>query len=386
MISSQRSQWKAGIVSFVRHTDWLLLLSCAAATTYGLLLVYSAAVSAGSSSRDYLIQVAAAGVGLIAAVIISRFDYEYICRLWPVWAGVALLLVLITFTPLGMTVADDKAWIAVPIIGTFQPSELLKIAFIITFSVHLSQVHDRINELKVLVPVGLHGAVPIGLVFLQGDDGTALVFLCIFVSMMFIAGLRPLYFILAATAMVALVPLVWTYMDEDKKARFLSLLPQFVNQYKGGIGWQQYWALVAIGSGQLTGVGYLQGGNNVSLYARNNDLVFTVAAEEFGFIGSLALLAVLMLVVLALLRGMTKARDLQGSLICGGIMAMIGFQSLINIGMNVRLLPVIGITLPFFSRGGSSLATLFLGIGLALSVYQSSGRSTRDTIFRKRVL
>ena len=142
-------------------------------------------------------------------------------------------------------------------------------------------------------------------------------------------------------------------------------------------------ALIAIGSGRLWGIGYLQGGNNY-LYARNNDLIFTVAGEEFGFIGSLALLAVIALIVLALLREVMSARDLQGMLLCGGVMAMIGFQSVINLGMNLRVLPVIGITLPFFSKGGSSIATLFLGIGVALSVYYSSKSRSRDSIFSKR--
>jgi len=218
-------------------------------------------------------------------------------------------------------------------------------------------------------------------VFLQGDDGTALVFICIFASMMLISGLRPLYFLLALTVGTGIIPFIWQKMDIKKQARFLSLL--FVDQYADSAGFQQYWGLVALGSGKLWGVGYLQGSGS-NIYARNNDFIFTVSGEEFGFVGAVALLAILILIVLALLREVMTAKDLQGMLLCSGVMAMIGFQSLINIGMNVRLLPVIGITLPFFSRGGSSVATLYLGIGVALSVYYSSHTRVRDTIFTKR--
>ena len=173
-------------------------------------------------------------------------------------------------------------------------------------------------------------------------------------------------------------------MTDDKQARFLSLI--FVDQYLADEGWQQYLGLTAIGSGRLWGVGFLEGGNigGYTLYARNNDFIFTVAGEEFGFVGAVALLLLLLGIVLALLRNAMTARDFQGMLLCSGLMAMIGFQSLINLGMNLRVLPVIGITLPFFSRGGSSVATLFLGVGLALSVHYSSRLRVRETIFTKR--
>ena len=249
---------------------------------------------------------------------------------------------------------------------------------------HLSKVREHINELRTVFLLGVHGLIPIALVFLQGDDGTALVFICIFVSMMLVAGLRPIYFLIALIGGTAMVPVVWNFLSDDKQARFLSLI--FIDQYKDQEGWQQYLGLTALGSGQLSGLGFLQGGNigGYTLYARNNDFIFTVAGEEFGFIGATVLLLLLLGIVLVLLRDALGARDFQGTLLCAGLMAMIGFQSLINLGMNLRLLPVIGITLPFFSRGGSSVGTLFLGIGVALSVYYSSRTRVRETIFTKR--
>lgn len=378
---------KNAVFQYIRFTNRALLLLCILASAYGVALVYSAVHTYSSGNRTVVIQSAAALVGVVAAVIISHIDYERICRLWPVWAVAAFVLVFLTYTPLGLQVpgADDTAWLSIPFIGTFQPSELMKIVFVITFSKHLVAVREHINRPLTVLLLCLHGALPVLMVMKQGDDGTALVFMLIFVAMLFAAGLKPLYFLIAAAGGTAVVPVVWNLLAADKKARFLCLVR--VDEYLMSAGWQQYLGLRAMGSGQLWGVGYMEGGGNemYSLYARNNDFIFSVAGEEFGFIGSLALLLLLVLIITVILRDALSARDRLGMYICVGIMAMIGFQSMINIGMVVRVLPVIGITLPFFSAGGSSLATLYLGIGLVLSVHYSSRiRSDNNIFYRKQ--
>lgn len=372
--------------SYIRYTDWILVGLCAIASMYGFTLVYSAAVTAGKGRSGYLIQLLACIVGLLVALVISRFDYEIICAGWPIYAGVVLILMILTFTPLGLNMpgTDDTAWLNIPGINvTFQPSELLKIVFIITFSKHLVMVRDRMNRPLVVLGLCLHAIVPAAMIFKQGDDGTLLVFLFIFVAMMFGAGIKPLYFLIAGILGAAAVPLVWNFfLDEDKKARFLSLF--FVEEYAETIGWQQQQGLMAIGSGQLTGLGFLEGGGH-GLYARNNDFIFTVAGEEFGFIGGMAVILILLFIVLEILRCAMTARDTLGTYICIGMMSYIGFQTLINLGMNLRVLPVIGITLPFFSAGGSSVATLYIGMGLVLSVYFSSRARKHNSIFTKPV-
>ena len=355
--------------SFIRHSNLRLILLCIILSTYGCILVYSAAHGYGDGWQGSIIQIAASVGGLILAIVISRFDYEAICTLWPIWSAISLLLVLLTYTSLGLnaTGTDDTAWLAIGPI-TFQPAELLKISFIISFSMHLCKVQNRIREFRTVLLLALHGGFHIMLVFMQGDDGTALVFIAIFLSMLLISGVNLLYYILGFAGVCAVVPILWTYfMDEDKKARFLCIFPAYVEKYLNTEGWQQFEALKSIGTGQLTGVGYLNG-TNPSLFARNNDLIFIVAAEEFGFLGSMLLLLLLCLLMFELYRCARHARDPLGTYLCVGMMAYIGFQSLINLGMNLRLLPVIGITLPFFSDGGSSVATLYLGIGLILSV------------------
>ncbi len=354
----------------LQNTNFRLITLCFLCSLYGCILVFSAFYSAGSSMKGFIMQAGASFIGIILAVFMSQIDYDDICRIWPIIAGLTVIPVLLTFTPLGINVSgtDDTAWLGISL-GSFsftiQPAELMKIAFIISFSKHLSMVREEINHPRNILLLGLHAIIPIGLVFLQGDDGTALVFILMFASLMFAAGLKWQYFAAVFGLIAVGTPILWANLTEDKKGRILAILTPdaFLETY----GWQQNEGLVVMGSGKLTGVGYLEG-SNPELFARHNDLVFTVAAEEFGYIGSLVLLLLLGLLILELWHCAAKARDPMGSYICIGTMAMIGFQSIINIGMNVRLLPIIGITLPFFSAGGTSALTLYLAIGLVLSV------------------
>ncbi|MBE6806466.1 MAG: FtsW/RodA/SpoVE family cell cycle protein [Ruminococcaceae bacterium] len=372
-----------GLRSFVRYSNLRLILLCILASAFGCILVYSWSYGVGQGFGGVSIQIIASILGFLIALFISRVDYENICALWPLWTGFSLLLVLLTYTPLGLNAAgtDDTAWLAIGPI-TFQPSELLKISFIISMSMHLVKVQEHIREFKTVLLLGMHGAFHIFLVFLQGDDGTALVFIAIFLSMMLVSGVNLLYFIIGFAGVFSAIPILWTFfMSDDKKARFLCILPGYIDRFLETEGWQQFEALKSIGSGQLTGVGYLEG-HNPDLFARNNDLIFIVAAEEFGFIGGMLLFVLIALLVYELYRSARMAQDALGSYLCIGMMALIGFQSLINLGMNLRVLPVIGITLPFFSDGGSSVLTLYLGIGLALSVSFSERTRRRNGLSR----
>lgn len=376
----------SGLHFFIKNSNFMLIVSCIVASLYGCLLVYSSIIGEGGSIRSCLVQFICSALGILMALFISQIDYLELCRLWYVWAAFALLLVLLTFTPLGLNVSgtDDTAWLGFPINNpkiTFQPSELLKIAFIISFSVHLDKVRENISKPLPLLSLCLHGGFAAGLIFLQGDDGTALVFLFIFATMMFVAGLNLWYFAAAFAAVGIAAPFVWAHLDTQKIDRIKALI--FVDDYLQTEGWQQASGINAIGSGKLWGVGFLKGGGD-GLFARSNDFIFSVAGEEFGYIGSILLIILLMAIVVSLIRTAKIANDFKGTMICTGFAALISAQSIINIGMVLRLLPVIGITLPFFSSGGSSVATLYLGVGLCLSVhYQSKTRSLNRGMFKK---
>ena len=370
------------IRDFFRETDFSLLIPCLLLSAYGILMVHSATLyrlSAGENfHRDTIVMMIAVLAGVFLALFLSVVDYDFIVRLWPVVAaaGIALMLVLFKWgvSPDGRD--DAFTWIKIPKLGIMvQPSELLKIAFIITFSMHLDMLRDKINEWKSMLLLFVHAAIPIGLVVLTGDVGSALVFLFIFVGMMFLSGVYLRYFAAAIAFAVAAAPILWVrFFSQFQKDRFLAVYrPSSLepSTYETII-YQQNQGIHAIGSGGFKGSGLFKG-----LYTQNglvpesrNDMVFTVVCEELGFLGAMLLLALLAFVVLRIAAVARNTHDTVSKMLCWGVALMIGSQVFINIGMCLKLLPVIGITLPFMSAGGSSNLSVYLAIGLVLSVYR----------------
>lgn len=364
------------IADFIRETDKLLFLLCLFTTSYGCMAVFSATYYM-ESYRRFIVQVFAMFAGLFAALVISAYDYEKIYKRWYLVAALGLMPVILTFfigiAPEG---TDDRAWLDLGI-TTFQPSELLKICFIVTFSLHLRKVKPNLNKLKYLIPVCLHGAFPVILIHFQGDDGTALVFAVMVLFMLWAAGLSWKYFIIAFSAAVAASPFVYFFvMNEDHRERIKMLFD--IEADIQGIGYQQWRGRMALANGGLTGQGFLQGDITQSgvLPESYNDFIFVCVGEEFGFLGCLAVIILLAAICLRCMRIARICTNDGGKLICVGIFAMLFAQAVINIGMCTSILPVIGVTLPFFSCGGTSLACLYLGIGLALNVYKHRNSRT----------
>lgn len=363
--------------TFIKETDIFLSLLCIIISVYGVLMVYSATYSSvpeGSFiSRDARAMVLAICVGMVAALIISAVDYEILLRLWPAVGAVCVLLMILTML-IGVgpdSRSDVKTWIALGNTGLFfQPSELVKLGFIITFSAHLDKVRDEIGKFLNVILLCAHGAVPVLLVAVSGDMGSALVFMIIFVVMMFMAGLPMRYFAIGAVGVACAVPLAWKFvLKQLQKDRFLALIHP--EEYEDII-YQQEQGLKAISSGGFWGKGFLQGTYTQRglVPEGKNDMIFSVIGEEAGLFGCIVAMVLFILIVGRIVRNGNRAKNGAGSLICYGMAAMIGGQVIINIGMCLELLPVIGITLPFFSAGGSSNLCIHLGIGLMLSVYR----------------
>ena len=364
------------IADYFRETDKVLILLCVSASLYGSLMVLSTTRYTGSS-RAFFVQLAALAIGVAAAVMISvLFDYNTVVKWWIVPAAVALILVGLTFV-IGYAPAgtDDKAWLKLPLGMSFQPSELLKIAFIITFAKHISVLADRVNSLINILALCLHGAIPVLLIHIQGDDGTALVLAIIFLAMMFAAGVRLRYFAIAGVLAACAAPVLWfVVMNDDQRNRVKILFNPELDLYGGG--WQQWSARVAMANGGFWGKGFLKGDfvQKGSVPEGHNDFIFSSIGEELGFLGLIAVVAILLAIVIRILIIAHHAKDKQGTIICSGIFGMLAAQMILNIGMCVSLLPVIGITLPFFSAGGTSLVATYLGIGLVLNVYMHRNR------------
>lgn len=360
------------IADYIKRTDkifWLLTLT---ASFYGCCLIAS---QQRDGSVNFLkTQIMAVTIGYIAAIIISVIDYNFLAKLWWLFAGICLALtVAVFFIGIQVSGTDDVGWIRLPGGMTFQPSELTKICFILTFSKHLAYLTEinRLHSFIGVMSLVVHAAIPIGLIHLQGDDGAALVFAFMFVIMTFVAGVQLRYFIILISAVICAVPLIWTkVMNDDQKNRLLVLFGTDDTNFQT-YGWQQYQGKVSIASGGFLGKGYYNGPRveKDMVPYQENDFIFTVAGEELGFIGCIAILLLFVLLLLKVLRTSSQACNPLGRNICIGFFALIGVQVIINLGMVLGLLPVVGITLPFFSSGGSSVACLYLGIGLVQSVY-----------------
>ena len=371
----------------LKETDLILFLLCVFTTAFGVLMVHSATLNETIAdgtliSRDCLVMIAAASVGIIACIIISYLDYDAVVRLWPLAGGFCLLLLLILF-PFGEGAPgreDSRCWLRIIDVGglvvRFQPSELAKIGFLITFTAHIEAVKDDINSIKNVLLLTAHALVPIGVVILTGDLGSAMVFAFIFVGMMFVSGVQLRYFAVAIGAAVAFVPLIWTkFLASFHKYRILAIYyPSSLSEevYEKFI-YQQQRGLNAIGSGQFWGDGLFKGTYTQSatgVPVNESDMVFTVVGEELGFIGAAGFLAVMIFIVCRIIYVGKKSRNITGSLLCYGTAFMIGSQTIINIGMCLKLFPCIGITLPFLSAGGSSNLCVYFAIGIVMSVFR----------------
>lgn len=362
------------VASYVKNTYiayWCVLLF---SSVYSCLLVYSATYIYGT--RTYMVQIIACIVGYLAAIVISLMDYERLGELWYFVAGVCLFLVGLTFI-IGegaqgeFSTADDKAWLN--IFGvSFQPSELMKIGFLVTFSYHLSNTikNGNLNSLPHLMLLLAHIGFPTLLIVLQGDLGTALMFLVMSIVIIIGSGVDWKYLLFGALAAFAVMPLLWEHMGTTQRDRIRAVY----NPHEGdemGVLYQQTMGKLAIGSGGLTGQGWTQGRMTQAglVPSDHNDFVFSVASEEFGFIGGSLVIILEVIIMIMTLHTAIHARDNMGRFICLGFFGLIAAQTVFNIGMCLSLLPVIGITLPFFSAGGSSSMCLYFGVGLVLSVY-----------------
>ncbi|MBQ6825458.1 MAG: rod shape-determining protein RodA [Clostridia bacterium] len=358
------------LADFFRETDKLLLILCVTATSYGCLAVFSTTYHM-ESIRRVIVQAFCMIIGIIAALIISTYDYEKIMKRWYIWAVVGVLPVILTFfigfAPEG---TDDKAWLDLGI-TTFQPSELMKICFIITFATHIRKVKENINKPKYFIPLCLHGFFPVGLIFLQGDWGTAIVFGVITVFMMWAGGVSWKYFLSGISAALIASPFGYFFVLSDDHRKRLAMMLDIEGDIQG-IGFQQWRGRVALANGGLFGQGFLNGDltQSASIPESHNDFIFVCIGEEFGLLGCLVVIILLGAICLRCMRVARICINDGGKLICVGVFAMLFTQSVINIGMCTSLLPVIGITLPFFSAGGTSLLCLFLGIGLVFNVYK----------------
>ena len=334
---------------------------------YGLVLIASATYSTGSLS-NVIIQSVAIIIGLVLMFMLKAIDYEILLHLSKIiYVLFNLFLILVLIIGTGRAETGTNGWIALGPVN-IQPSEFAKIGFIITFGTHLQAVASEINKPKNILLLLLHLAVPLGLILLQPDYGTAMVFIFIAIIMLFTAGLKLRYFFIAGGAFLVLAPVIWLFLDEFQKNRILVFLNPELSPM--GAGYNVMQSKLAVGAGQFFGKGLFKGSQIQMnfLPGKHTDFIFAVAGEELGFLGSLLIIGLLFSIIVILIKNSAIIKKDAGGFILSGIGAMLIFQCFENIGMSIGIMPVTGIPLPFFSYGGSSILTTFISMGVALSI------------------
>ena len=359
--------------------DWLLFIVTILLSVFGIVMIYSATRSL-QTNLNVIVQSGALVLGCAMMLVTCFFDYEQLKNLIkPIYIFAVAILILVLLIGIGTNEWGAKSWIRFGPIG-IQPSEIAKVCFVITFSYHLSKVQDDINKPLVILGLLLHIGLLLGLIALQPDFGSAMVFVFIFICLMFTAKLSYKYIISVGVLTAASVPLIYKYMLEDyQRNRILA----FFNPESDprGSGFHVIQSKIAVGTGQVWGKGYLQGIQNQMGYLpeKHTDFIFSVISEELGFIGAVVVVGALFFLIYKCFKTAQKADNAFGRYICVGVGAMMLFHVFENVGMCIGLMPVTGIPLPFLSYGGTSLVVNMVAVGLVLSVsYHNKPRSVFD--------
>ncbi len=353
-----------------RHVDLALLASVVAIAALGVLMVYSATRNLGADEAFYLRrQGIFTLIGLGVMALVATVDYRVFRDFAPVMYVASVAALLLVLSPLGSSRRGAQAWFQ---LGGFQlqPSELAKVVLIVCLAAY-GAVHRRDLDGRRLLTVLAMAAVPMVLINAQPDLGTVLVFAAILVGMLLVAGARPRHMALLTLAGVVAVALVLQVglLKEYQKDRLGAFLKPEERSLEASYNLNQ--SKIAIANGGLTGKGLFQGTQTKLAYVpeQHTDFIFTVVGEELGLVGSGGVLLLFAVLVWRTWRAAALAKDLCGTLICVGVLAMLVFQIFENVGMTMGIMPITGIPLPFLSYGGSATVASFAAVGLVLNVH-----------------
>ena len=349
--------------------DWVLLTLIMIISFIGLFNIYSAGYSLDDFKQEtlYIKQFQWIITGLVLMAITICIDYRFICRFaYIIYAASIFLLIIVALY--GYATHGSQRWI---VIGGFflQPSELVKLSMIIALAKYFDDHSmDKSYSLRELFIPFLIVMIPFLLILKQPDLGTALSLIILFFSITFFVGIKWRSFFIAAASAIILTPIGWFLLKDYQKERILTFFDPERDPL--GSGYHIIQSIIAVGSGGILGKGYLRGTQTQLKFlpVQQTDFVFSVFAEEWGFLGGLILMSLFLSLILWCLKIALHARDLLGMLLSFGITMLLFWEVFINIGMVLGVLPVVGIPLPFFSYGGSSMVMLMTAIGLVMNI------------------
>ena len=359
---------------FLKKGDMFLLILCVCVAGFGVICIASAtsAEKFGSNIKYLIIQVVSVGLGVTMYALVSSIDLDYLSEHRGIMVAFNIFLLLMLISPLGTdNNTGNRSWINTGIVMV-QPAEICKITYIIINASVMAAHQNRISHPVSIIHMGLHLVLLVGLnLALSSDMGVSLIFVFIFIGMAFAGGVSLWWFARAIGSIAAAFPILWQFLGQYQRNRILILFdptidPQGINErYHSKINLQ------SLTGGGLTGQGLFngnrtQGGN---LFAQHTDYIFSSMGEELGFIGCVVIMLLELAIIARCIYVGVRCQDYMRRLVCYGAASALMFQLMINVGMCIGVMPVIGLTLPLISYGGSSVVTIFAMLGLVSGAY-----------------
>jgi rod shape determining protein RodA len=350
----------------------VLLLLCMMTTAFGCLMISSSTAHMGAV-RHVIIQIVAAAMGIFFYAVISSIDLEAMAEQRTLLVVFNTFMLLLLY-PFGTTVNGNRSWLDFPILPVnIQPAEICKITYIIIMASVMNSHQNRLSSIPSVFHMLLHLGILFGLnVFISGDMGVSLIFAFIFIGMTFAGGVSIFWFALAGSAIAIGAPIAWEYVLADyQKERIEVLWNPEIDPLGVDARYHARISLQSLKGGGFTGQGLYNGNRTQvgALPAQHTDFIFSAIGEELGFFGCMLALILIVAIIARCVYVGIKSPDFMRRLVCFGAASALIFQVMINVGMCLGVMPVIGVTLPFVSYGGSSLLTLFAMLGLVSGVY-----------------
>ena len=370
----------------VRKADLILLLLCVVATSFGCLAIAST-TNAEGTFRYVIVQIGAALIGVFLFFIVSSVDSDFFSehRSWLVAFNCFLLLLIIPFGTDNGT--GNKSWLDIPLMPVqIQPAEICKIAFVLVLSSVMASHQNKPSHWKSVAHLLIHVGLILGLnMVLSKDLGVTLIFVFIFIGMAFAGGISLIWFAAAGGLLAVATPILWNFLEDYQKRRIQIIWDPTIDPEGFNERHHTLRSIRSLTGGGMTGQGLFQGNRTQalgSLYAQHTDYIFSAIGEELGYIGCVVTIILLVLIIARCIWVGMKSPDYMRRLICFGVASSLIFQVISNIGMCIGLTPVIGLTLPFISYGGSSMVSLYAMIGLVSGVYAKPSPTSQDRYIR----
>ncbi len=382
-----RKIWN-GLTEFYRRGDLLLLFLCVVTTVFGIVMIASA-TRYSSSSRYLIVQIASLILGVVLYIAVSLLDIEIVAehRELLLAFNVLFMSLLLVWGVEGNT--GNRAWLDLPLLPVnIQPAEICKITFVIALAKTMSNNRAKLSSVKSVASIVAQTLLMIGLiVVISRDEGSAIVFIFIFLVVAFVGGIRGWWFLVGFVLAAAAFPLLWKFFVKDyQKERILMLWDASIDPNGKGVRWDTNRSIAMLSGGGISGQGLFHGSmlQNHAIAAQHTDFIFSAIGEELGILGCLFTLLLLTAIVARCIHVGLKTPNYMNRLICIGIAAMLIFQILSNVGMCIGLAPVVGLTLPFVSYGGSSIVTLYLAMGIVSGIHMRPDPESKSPYIQPR--